>query len=145
MKYLLTLIEKVHENWLNDDDYMYLIACLQSKIDKMLTKEALCANNAGHYLTLSDFNQAEIWQRKAEVKTASNKLNIIKMKTYLAINEKNECFICEAYSKKQMKNAGMNMKLDWVEYESYEKAFDFISCSDLELKNATNVSSFSRK
>lgn len=66
MKYLLKLIEKVHQNWLNDDDYLYLLSGLQSKIDKMIEKEALCANNAGHYMTLSDFKQSATWQRKAE-------------------------------------------------------------------------------
>lgn len=65
MKYLLTLIEKVHEKWLNDNDYMYLLSFLQKKIDKMIAEEALCANNAEHYITLFDFKQAEICEKKA--------------------------------------------------------------------------------
>jgi len=66
------------------------------------------------------------------------------MKTYayLAINDNNEGFICEAFNKKQMKRAGMNMKLDWSRYESSEKAENELKCSNVELKRSSSVTEF---
>lgn len=66
----------------------------------------------------------------------------MKTYTYLAINKHNEGFICEAYNKKQMKRAGMNMKLDWQREESYEKALNELRCRNVELKNSNNVTNF---
>lgn len=65
-----------------------------------------------------------------------------KIKTYLAFSTDNRAYICEAYSKKQMKIAGMNMKLIWQERESYEKAKNEILCSEYTLTNSSNVSNF---
>lgn len=66
------------------------------------------------------------------------------MKTYayLAINEFNDGFICEAYNKKQMKQAGMNMKLGWVRYATYDAALNELQCCNIQLKIASNVTNF---
>jgi len=61
---------------------------------------------------------------------------------YLAINDFNEGFICEAYSKKQMKAAQMNMKLSWERFGTYEKARTELKCRGIELKHDVNVTNF---
>jgi len=61
------------------------------------------------------------------------------MKTYLAFSTENKAYICEAKSKKQMKEKGMNMKLDWQERENFEKAKNEILSSGYELTNATRL------
>jgi len=67
------------------------------------------------------------------------------MKTYyyVAVNDINEGFICEAVNKKQMKRACMNMNLNWSREKSYEKALNDLKCSNIELKNSSNVTNFS--
>lgn len=64
------------------------------------------------------------------------------IKTYVALTSDSQAYTCEAYSKKQMKAAQMNMKLDWMPFESSEKAEIFIKCSGYEVKSATNVTQF---
>lgn len=66
----------------------------------------------------------------------------MKTYTYLAVNDRNEGFLCDAVSKKQMKNAAMNMKLEWERFDSYEKAKNELLCRDIELKKASNVTNF---
>jgi len=61
---------------------------------------------------------------------------------YIAVNDNNEGFICEAFSKKQMRNAQINMGLSWERYESYEKALNILKCDGVKLKNASNVTNF---
>jgi hypothetical protein len=61
---------------------------------------------------------------------------------YLAVNDNNEGFICIAYNKKQMKCSGMNMKLNWSRKECYEKSLNELKCSNVELKNSSNVINF---
>lgn len=67
-----------------------------------------------------------------------------KIKTYVAFTEDLKIYTCEAYSKKQMRAAGMNMKLDWTPFEDSEKAEIFIKClgEGYEYTNATNVTQF---
>ena len=66
------------------------------------------------------------------------------MKTYFyyAINDLNEGFICEAYNKKQMKNACMNMELNWNKTDSYNKAKNIFLSFGVDVKNASNVTQF---
>lgn len=61
---------------------------------------------------------------------------------YLAVNDKNEGFICTAFNKKQMKRACMNMKLEWSRYIDYNKVVNYLKSFDIELKHETNVTSF---
>ena len=67
-----------------------------------------------------------------------------KIKVFLAVNnETYKAYICEAYAKKQMKAAGMNMRLDWNEVESFEKAKNEAMCMDgYDLANCINVTNF---
>lgn len=71
-----------------------------------------------------------------------------KIRTYTAevIQKESEggwkFYICQAYSKKQMKAAGMNMKLDWQEAESFEKAEMEARCRGLEITRTSNVTNF---
>lgn len=65
------------------------------------------------------------------------------LKTFVAYTEGRQAYICLAYAKKQMKAAGMNMKLDWFEEKDEATACRRIECDGFELKNSTNVSSFS--
>ena len=66
------------------------------------------------------------------------------MKTYIAFvyDGIEKAYLCQANNKKQMKAAGMNMKLGWTSYESYEKAKNEIACRGVEVKNETNVTNF---
>ena len=66
----------------------------------------------------------------------------MKTRIYLAINNLNEGFICEATNKKQMRAAGMNMSLDWEEYPSYNSALNELKRSEIPLKRACNVSNY---
>ena len=66
----------------------------------------------------------------------------MKTRIYLAINNLNEGFICEAINKKQMRAAGMNMSLDWEEYPSYNSALNELKCSEIPLKRECNVSNY---
>jgi hypothetical protein len=67
----------------------------------------------------------------------------MKTYTYLAINDNNKGYICIAHNKKQMKNAGINMRLTWQREESYEKAINELKCSNAELKASNDVTNFS--
>lgn len=63
------------------------------------------------------------------------------MKTYLALittqhGERN-AYICEAPSKKIMKQAGMNMRLEWTPVKDFSEAKTIIACEGYVLKNAT--------
>jgi hypothetical protein len=64
------------------------------------------------------------------------------IKTYLAFTPEHSAYICEAYNKKQMKAAGINMKLEWREVESFKEAKNECLCSGYEVKNASNVTNF---
>ena len=66
------------------------------------------------------------------------------MKTYIAFvyDGVEKAYICQAENKKQMKSAGMNMKLDWIAYDSYERAKNEILCRGVEIKNSSNVTNF---
>jgi len=67
-----------------------------------------------------------------------------KIKTFLAFNhETYKAYICEAYSKKQMKVAGINMRLAWEEKENFKKAKNEVRCTTgYELANCSNVTYF---
>jgi hypothetical protein len=66
----------------------------------------------------------------------------MKSYTYLAINENNEGFICEAINKEQMKHAGVNMKLTWNRYNTYDNAVNELKCRGIELKSSSDVTNF---
>lgn len=51
-------------------------------------------------------------------------------------------YICEAFSKKQMKAAGMNMRFDWIEIDSFDKALGIIEIRGFDLRNVQNISQF---
>lgn len=51
-------------------------------------------------------------------------------------------YVCQAVSKKQMKFAGMNMKLDWVRHNSYNEAL--ASLLGYEIKRECNISNYSQ-
>lgn len=46
-------------------------------------------------------------------------------------------YICRAHSKKQMKERGMNMRLDWVRYNTRNEAV--VQTSDCEQIKETNL------
>lgn len=62
--------------------------------------------------------------------------------TYMAINEFNHAFICVAYSKKQIKSAGLNMSLRWERQADMQSAKTQIADDNLSLLHTTDVTQF---
>ena len=63
---------------------------------------------------------------------------------YIAIPDGNPetcAYVCTAYSKKQMKAAGMNMKLKWERFDG-ENPADWLAWFGFPLKNWTDVTDF---
>lgn len=65
-----------------------------------------------------------------------------KIYTYVASagigNDGQEFYICHACNKEQMRYAGMNMKLNWIRYNSRNEALGLIQ--GFVIKRETNVS-----
>ena len=67
MLQLLSIIVKFHSAWLNDEPLpLYLIGKIQAKIDSLIYDEKLYTDISNHYLTLSDFKQADKYSRKSD-------------------------------------------------------------------------------
>lgn len=62
---------------------------------------------------------------------------------YMATNEFNHAFICTAYSKKQIKAAGLNISLNWERKADMQAAKAEITDNQLTLLHVTDVTSFS--
>lgn len=58
------------------------------------------------------------------------------MRTYIAfvMDRILKAYIVKANSKAELKKAGMNMKLDWLGYASYEKAIKEITYRGAQIK-----------
>jgi hypothetical protein len=61
---------------------------------------------------------------------------------YMAINEFDHAFICIAYSKKQIKAAGLNMRLPWERKADIKAAKAEIEDNQYTLLHTTDVTKF---
>jgi hypothetical protein len=76
MKRIKKIIDKVHQCWINNEDYSCYIDVVQSILNKKDELQKEYQNNAYSYLLLSDFKQSTMWRIKAN-RLDANYISII--------------------------------------------------------------------